>query len=386
VRTVRSRSLPAAYLQARLVALFLLSVGAIYGAYLGWDPARLAHPANLAWPPIAVGLAVVAGAALDDRLSSVAERTGRGRLRAVGGIAQGSVFFLALLGILAGEPSAVATAIVLLMLSQPFFLLLAGLGRGYVGTLLNALALTLVAALGGGERTVVAVLSHAAFLVFFLVTDHAARKLADYPVETVPPVGVLLGQGLVPVAVATGVLGAFFALVPPQPYTPLKRVGGAAPLPAGELAQLLLEVGVIFAVAGIAFYLILRFATGRGREGGDVLAEKVLARGRAEPSPPRAQGETPDAAGWGARIVRLYVRMGKELARLGVFRRPDQTPRDFARKLAPEGAVEGLTDVFMRARYGELEMSEEDFKSAQAASRSILDHFRRGPGRGGKIR
>ncbi len=376
---MRSRALPAIYLQARLVGLFLLSLGAVYGAYLGWDPRRLAHPATLAWPPLVIGLAVVAGAALHDRLSALADRVGRGRLRTVGAIAHGGVLFLVLLGILAGEPSAVATGIVLLMLCQPAFLLLAGLGRGHVGTLLNALAMTLVAALGGGERATVAVVSHAAFLVFFLVADHAARKLADYPVETVPPAPVLLAQGLVPAAVVAGLLGAFFALVPPEPYTPLKRTASSQPLPAADLARLLLEVGVIFAVAGIAFYLVLRFATGRGREGEERLEEKVLARGRSEPGARRAAAAEPEGqAGWRARIVRLYLRMARELARLGVRRRPDQTPREYARKLAPEAAAGELTDLFMRARYGSLDLSEPDFKSAQSASQSILAHFRHG--------
>ena len=373
-------ALPATYLQVRLVGLFLLSVGAIYGAYLGWDPARLARAGTLAWPPIAIGAAVVAGAVLHDRLSALADRTGRGRLQLVGGVGHGGVLLLALLGILAGEPSAVASGIALMMIVQPAFLLLAGLGRGHVGTLLNALALTMVAALGGGARATAAVTAHAGFLVFFLVADHAARKLADYPVDRMPPPRAILGGALAPVIVVTGILGALFALHPPEPFAPLRKQGAPPPLAPGELAELLLTLGGIVAVTGFAFYLLVRFGTGRTREGGEAPAEKVRARGRSEPGArPPAPAEPEAGAGWRGKIVRLYVRMVAELAKLGVKRRPDQTPLEYARKLGPEGPARELTELFMRARYGAGESAEAEFKAAQAASQAILGKFRGGP-------
>ena len=45
-------------------------------------------------------------------------------------------------GLLAGEREAAATGSALLQALQPAFLLLAGFGRGYLGTLMNAFALT----------------------------------------------------------------------------------------------------------------------------------------------------------------------------------------------------------------------------------------------------
>jgi hypothetical protein len=365
------------FLRARLVALFLLSTGAVYGAYLGWDPAQLLRPGPLAWPPVAMGLAVLGGAALQDRLFATAERVGRGRLRLVGGVGHGGVLFLTLLGILAGEPSPVASGIVLMMLLQPLLLLLAGLGRGFLGVLLNSLALTMVASLGGGVRASTAVTAHAGLLVFFLAADHAARKLSDYPVETVPPPGPVLGQALVPGVLATGLLSGLFALVPPAPYTPLKRAGATQPLPSGELASILLELGVILGMAGLVFYLVLRFATGRGRAEGEAVAEKVLARAASESAPlPRPPEGVVEDGSWRAKIIRLYVRLTRQLGGLGVRRRPDQTPREYARKLAPEPAAGELTEVFMRARYGDRDLAEAEFKAAQAASQAILNRLR----------
>ncbi len=374
-----ARPFPSAFLHARLVGLFLLSTGAIYGAYLGWQPAQLARIGPLAWPPLAVGLAVVAGAVLHDRLSSLSDRAGRWKLRAAAGVGYGGVLLLVLLGILVGEPKAVASGLTLLMILQPAFLLLAGLGRGCLGALVNALALTMVGALGGGERASAAVASHAAFLAFFLVADHAARKLAEYPVESLPAPRALLGQAFLPALAAAGALVLLFAWIPPQPYAPLKRTGGAPAMPPEDLARILLELGGILALATLGFYLALRFGSGGSGERGDPVAEKVPARVRSEPSgPSRGPGDGDGDSGWRGRIVRLYVRLLGELARLGVRRRPDQTPLEYARKLAPEGAAGELTGVFMRARYGGEEPGETEYRSAQAAAQAVLDRARKG--------
>ena len=97
----------------------------------------------------------------------------------------------------------------------------------------------------------------------------------------------------------------------------------------------------------------------------------------AEPVPVAPSlADVADPQGWRARIVKAYVRLAGQLARLGVRRTPAQTPREFAQALAPAAAAESLTDLFVRARYGDAEPGEAEFHAASAAVAEILDHFR----------
>ena len=103
-----------------------------------------------------------------------------------------------------------------------------------------------------------------------------------------------------------------------------------------------------------------------------VAARRALERRAAAVPPP----DVPDPKGWRARVVKLYVRLAEQLSRLGVRRGATQTPREFSRTLSPEAAAAALTEIFGRARYGDRELSEEDFNAASAAGAEILGHFR----------
>ena len=262
--------------------------------------------------------------------------------------------------------------------AQVAFLLFAGLGRGHLGALMNAFAMTCVAALGGGPAAAVAVAAHAGILAFFLGADHHARLLTDYPVDVPPEPGPVLRGAVLAGASMAGGLALFFWLVPCSPYAPLmNRAGAPVPVTPEQAWALVRDLVGLVVLAGLAFWLVLWVGGGRGGEAEPMASRNVAARREVEPLPaPPPPPDVPDPQGWRARIVKLYVRLVEQVSRLGVRREPDQTPREFSRRLLPEGAAAALTDLFMRARYGDRELAEADFDAASAAGTEIIDHFR----------
>ena len=373
------RNLPEAFLRARLVALFLLSLSAVYGVTLGWSPRTLREPASIAWP-VSLVLATLGGAILMDRLFAFVDRVGRSRLQLLGWVTYGFLLLLVILGVMSGArgQGSVRVGAGAMRFAQVAFLLFAGLGRGYIGAIVNAFALTCVAALAGGAAAAMAVASHAGMLVFFLVADHHARLLADYPVESPPESGPILIRALGGAGALTAAISIFFYFVPCLPYAPLMGPSGAAhSLPSEQVWGLLRDLVGLMVLAGLALWLVLRLSGGRGRDAGEVLSQRVGARRAIEPLPPAAPPpDVPDPRGWRARIVKLYVRLAERLSRQGLRRKPTQTPREFAQALAPASAAESLTELFMRARYGDRELGEADFNAASSAGEQILAHFR----------
>ena len=65
-----------------------------------------------------------------------------------------------------------------------------------------------------------------------------------------------------------------------------------------------------------------------------------------------------------------------QLAAWGIRRRPDQTASEHAARLEPREPADSLTALFLRARYGPVDLSEEDFREASRASAAILDQAR----------
>ena len=361
------------FLRARLGALYGLSLAAVYAALAAWRPSWIDGPLRAAFPAVLLGLAALAGQAAQDRLSLLAERVGRGRFRAVGAMVHGAVMAAGVLGLFFTQGTVTGGAVRMLVLFQPLFLLLAGLGRGHQGTLLNATALTAFASLAGGPLAAVAVVLGATGLLLFLSADHYARLLLEYPVAEPPGAGLLWREAIPSAAALGAALSLFFVLVPPRPFAAfVSSMPGAAAAPEA-LMRLLLQLLGVCLFAGIGFYLLMRWGGGVGEAAGEPDFEKAQARRRPEPSPAAAPAAPePPLEGWRARIVRVYVKALEQLARAGLRRRPSQTPAEFARRLEPEPEASLLTALFSRARYGAEELSEAEFQDAERAAQSIL--------------
>ncbi|MBV8880597.1 MAG: DUF4129 domain-containing protein [Planctomycetaceae bacterium] len=375
------KRIPDAFIRARLVALYLLSLAAVSGSILTWEGPGAFSPLLLLWPPLGLGAAALAGAALQDRLAGLLDRFTRAKLRSVGGLAYGAVLLIVSLGLLSGSRDAARSGCSILRALQPAFLLLAGFGRGHLGTLLNAFALTSTSLLAGGAGAALSATMHGSLLAFFLAADHAARTLTEFPVEQLPPAGRTLLRGAVPALVIALVLGATFWQLPPAPYAPLYKAGAIATVPAEKLVGLLSNLVVVVIVSALGFYLLLRFGGGGRNVSSDEPAVDFVAAERGSAAKPAGPYREPAVSmkEWRARIVALYGKTAEQLAKWGLRRRPSQTPKEFARTLAPAGAAAELADLFARARYGPGEMTEAEFERASRASRELLDGQRQRP-------
>ena len=362
-----------AFLRARLGALYALSLASCYAALAAWRPAWIDRPWRAAVPAILLGLAAIAGQALQDRLSLLAERVGRGRFRAAGATAHGLILMLGLLGLSLRLPTSASGAVRMLLFFHPLFLLLAGLGRGHQGTLLNAVALTVFASLAGGVVAAVAVVSCAMGVLIFLSADHHARLLLEYSAADAPGPRLLWREALAPAAALGVALSLVFVLVPPRPFAAFVASMPGSTAAPDVVMRLLVQLLGISVVAGIAFYLLMRWSGSVGESDGESDYEKAAARRRPEPLPASVPpAPEPALEGWRSRVVRVYVKALEQLARWGLRRRPSQTPAEFARRLEPEGDAASLTALFVRARYGAEELSEQDFEEAERAARSVL--------------
>lgn len=370
----------APFLRARLAALYLLSISAVYAALVAWKPAWIDGPVRVAWPPLLLALAALLGQAAYDRLALLAERVGRGRFRSAAATAHGLIILLGFMGLFLQQLPATEAAVRVLVWLQPLFLILAGLGRGYQGTLLNALVLTVFASLAGGPLAASAVIACAVFTAVFLSADHYARLLMEYPVREAPG-SWLVAREAFPPALGLGLLlGLFFAAVPPQPYAPFAQMMRGTTIGPDLILRLLMQLLGIAILAGAAFYLLMRWSGGGGGESTDLEGQKAPARRRPEPD---AGGsgpfEEPPLEGWRAKVVRVYLRSLEQLAKWGLRRKPSQTPLEFARGLEPAAEAAALTALFVKARYGFEELSEGDLKEAEKASDALLSRKRGSP-------
>jgi hypothetical protein len=362
------------FLRARLAALYLLSLTSCVAALAAWRPGWIDGPVR---PWIAAGVlaaAALAGQASHDKLSLLADRLGRGRFRSAGASAHGAVVALGLLGLFVRSPQASESAVRGLVVFQPLFLLLAGLGRSHQGTLLNAAALTLFAALAGGPLAAGAVIACATLTLVFLAADHHARLLTEYPVAEAPGPGLLWREAIPAAAALGGLLALFFAAVPPKPFAAFVPVMPAASMPPELLTRLLLQLLGLAFFAGLLFYLLLRVSGRLGEGAAEPEHEQAVARRRAEPAPAAAAAPPePPVTGVRAQVIRLYLKVLEQLARRGRPRRPHQTPAEFARGLEPAVEAGALTGLFVRARYGRDEMSDDDLRRADEAARAVLE-------------
>lgn len=372
------RRQPVEFLRARLLALYLLSLAAVDGSLVAWQADLSGRWGLLLLPPVVLGAATLAGAAIHDRLSAMLDRHLRARLRSGTGIVYGGALFLVCMGLLLGHRDAAEGGPLILQGLQVGFLLLAGFGRGYSGAILNAFVLTSTSVLAGGPGAAISVTLHGGLVVFFLIADRSARLLTEYPVETLPRSGPILARGLLQAALVAGALAAWFWFVPAAPYAPLQRAGAIPPVSVDRIAGLMGNLFFVAVVSAVTVYLVLRLgAGGRSVDTDAPVIAIVQARGRTEKGAGAGFVETPPSSKeWRSRIVKLYVRTTRQLAKWGRRRRSFQTAGEFARTLAPSGPAAELTELFHRARYGSDEMTPAEFDRATRASREILDHHR----------
>jgi len=86
---------------------------------------------------------------------------------------------------------------------------------------------------------------------------------------------------------------------------------------------------------------------------------------------PGLEGRTAAARGGGTPVARLYEKTLRQLARRGLARRPSETPREFAARVAASGVggsdvLDRITDLYTGARFGRRAVADEPLRELAA--------------------
>jgi hypothetical protein len=356
-------------LAARSVALYALSLHAVASALLAWTQG---DTWVLALCAAGLAAALVIGESSRGLFDAGVERTSRLRLRITTGAAYGGLVVLALTAAVgSGDPRLLRQVAILFTLLQAAFLLLVDLGRTHVGPIANALVLVLLAALRGGAIAAAGVTGGLALLGLFLALDHAARVLQAYPGARGDLLGATLRRAAAALAPIILGLTLLFILFPPSPYARV-RFTVADPARDEEVAAAYRRL-IALALAGSALVFglvrLLRRDRGKGAPLEETLAvERGVEEALPEPAPLAPRGYR----GRRGRIVRAYVGVLARAGEAGFRSRPSQTPGELATLLpAPAAPLSALTDLFIGARYGPDEPSEEQALAAEKAARTV---------------
>jgi len=364
------RESAAPLLAARSVALYALSLHAAASALLAWTPA----PAG-ALVLCAAGLAValLLGETVGGAVDLGMEGTSRLRLRITTGAAYGGLVVLALTAAVGtGDPRLLGQVSLLFTLLQAALLLLVDFGRTHAGPLANALVLVLMAALRGGVVAAAAVTGGLALLGFFLALDHAARVLQAYPRGRAALLGATLRRAAAALSPIVLGLAVLFVLFPPPPYARVRFSLAEGPPRDEDVAAAYRRLIALALVGGALVFGAVRLLRRDRAERAPLEEALPVERGReealAEPPPPERRAYR----GARGRIVRAYVDVLGRAREAGFRRRPSHTPEELAAALpAPAAPLSELTGLFLRARYGPDEPSEEQALAAEKAARSV---------------
>ena len=371
-------------LAARSVALYALSLHAVASGLLAW---RAGDAGLLVLSAAGLAAALIAGELLGGVVDIGMEGTSRLRFRVIAGAAYGGfVVFALTLAVGSGNSRVLAMEATLFSVFQGAFLLLVDLGRTRLGPIANALVLVVLASLRGGVVAAAAVTGGLTLLGFFLALDHAARVLQAYPAGRADLLGPTLRRAAAALAPIVVVLVLFFILLPPPPYARLRFATGARGPGDEEVAAAYRRLVALALTGSAVVFGVVRLL--RRDRGERAPLEELLAveRGSEEPlaeaAPPTRRGYH----GRRGRIVRAYVDVLARAREAGFRWRPSHTARDIATQLpAPAAPLAALTDLFVVARYGPDEPSEEQARAAERAGQAIAAGLaaERGEGRRG---
>lgn len=362
-------------LAARSAALYALSLHAVAGALLAWTPGEAGL---LALAAAGLAAALVLGESATGFFDAGVERTSRLRLRITTGAAYCFLVVLALgAAVGSGDPRLLRSVTILFTLLQAAFLLLVDLGRTHVGPIANAMVLVVLAALRGGVIAAVGVTGGLALLGFFLALDHAARVVQAYPRSRGDLLGATLGRAAASLAPIVLGLSILFVLFPAPPYSRV-RLTIADHAQDEEVAAAYRRL-VALALVGSALVFVVGRLLRRDRGKGTPLEEALaVERGMEEALPETATSAAREYRGRRGRIVRAYVAVLARARDVGFRARPSHTPRDLAALLpAPPAPLSALTELFVGARYGPDEPSEEQALAAERAATAIAASLRR---------
>jgi hypothetical protein len=361
------RADPAApLLAARDVTLYLLSLFAVAGAQIAWLPVGalmlLSQALLLAFAAL---FGTLLGEAASGAWTSASRR--RNRLLLLGGYA--ALAFIALTAAMGGGEIVAKEAQAFGLLHSVLLLLapVAGLDLAVLG---NALLLVILASFRGGTPAAVSTTGFIGLAGFFLAFDHAARKLQEWPgarARLLGPIARDAARLLLPVVAG---LGLFFFMVPPTPYARASgRQGAPTPLASGGAYRWL----ALLALGGGGLMVLLgRLLRARGGEDAPLLelieAHQVVEEPLQPPVPDEGVYGTPEA-----RVIRAYVRFLARAREAGIKLPRHQTPREIQHRVRePEQPLAVLTALFMDARYGDGQQTDEDVRVAERAAHVLV--------------
>jgi hypothetical protein len=373
------------------VCLYLLALDAVACAALAWtDPT----PLELVGWALGLGVIQIVGEKLGASFATI-EAKRRDRLGTFLGTIQLSVLVLALvLAAAQFSPGLLRFLTNVLAGYQVVAVLLVRLTphpRGLVG---QSLALIALACLRGGPIAAWAAASALGLTGLYIGLEHHSRLLATHRVDEAPHGPRALWRSLlvvVPVALLVGV--AVVQLDPEE-----RRLGepvveeeeGYVPLDEDEDKRRFdpraLRAIVLAGLGGaVAVYFVGRLLN-RGRKGDPKSIETPEPlRGRLERIRPEGQRRSralPEYRGKRGRVVQAYMNLLRGAERVGFPRRPHETADEFAEALVePKATLATTTEIFVRARYGSSEVTDDDVARAEGGSDAVLAHLSRQPPR-----
>jgi hypothetical protein len=378
------------------VVLYLLALDAVACAMLAWSQPT---PLELVGWALGLGATLVLGEKLGTSFATVDVKR-RGRLGVFLGTIQLSVLVLAL--VLAAAqltPGLLSFLVSVLAGYQVVAVLLLRLTPHPRGLVAQSLALIALACLRGGPLAAWAAASALGLTGLYVGLEHHSRLLVAHRVDEGPHGGQALWRTLVLVLPVAVLLGVVVGRIDPrerQFAEPVVEEAGYVPLEEKEERSLDRRALRAIAIAGlagaVAVYFVGRLLNrSKGGEPKAIETPEPL-RGELErirPEADRRSRALPEYRGRRGRIVRAYLNLLRGAESVGFPRHPHETADEFADALEePKAPLAITTEVFVRARYGGTEITDEDVAQAEAGSDAVRAHLSRQPPRrrGGVMR